>query len=158
MIEIQPKNTVKNEDIEIEKDVTSIDNEHSSYDVGQEHSWIIQSSIPSGIGSGLKYEVRDTLDERLTALRERSVRYLRCALENVPFTEEAAQSEKAMLAPCEKCTGCAACANICAVGAITMVRDKEGFLVPRVDKEKCVGCGVCQQLCRLGALKSGEEA
>ena len=65
-IKIQPKNTVKNEDIEIEKDVTSIDNEHSSYDVGQEHSWIIQSSIPSGIGSGLKYEVRDTLDERLT--------------------------------------------------------------------------------------------
>ena len=96
------------------------------------------------------------MEERLTALRERSVRYLRCALENVPFTEEAAQSEKAMLAPCEKCTGCAACANICAVGAITMVRDKEGFLVPRVDKEKCVGCGRCTAVCP--ALCEAEES
>lgn len=65
-IDIQPKNTVKTDDILIEKDVTKIDNEHDTYDVGENHTWIIQSSIPQGIGTGLKYEVSDTLDERLT--------------------------------------------------------------------------------------------
>lgn len=65
-IEIRPKNDVKGEEIEIEKDVTDIDNEHDTYDVGEHHTWIIQSSIPEGLGTGLKYEITDTLDTRLT--------------------------------------------------------------------------------------------
>ena len=31
------------------------------------------------------------------------------------------------------CTGCTACANICAKGAITMVPNELGFLYPSVD-------------------------
>lgn len=62
----KPKNTIKEEDIEIEKDVTNIDNEHDTYDVGKNHTWIIQSSVPDGIATGKKYEISDTLDSRLT--------------------------------------------------------------------------------------------
>lgn len=66
VIEVSPKNTVIEEDVEIEKDVTEIDNEHDTYDVGENHTWIIQSSIPAGLATGLKYEISDTLDSRLT--------------------------------------------------------------------------------------------
>ena len=65
-ITVNPKNNVENEEIEIEKDVTDIDNEHDTYDIGENHTWIIQSSIPEGMGDGLKYEITDTLDYRLT--------------------------------------------------------------------------------------------
>lgn len=65
-ITAEPKNTTKDEKVEIEKDVTNLDNEHDTFDIGTHHTWIIQSSIPSGIASGKKYEVSDTLDTRLT--------------------------------------------------------------------------------------------
>lgn len=61
-----PKNSVKEEKVEIEKDVADLDNEHGTYDVGQEHTWIIQSSIPATIALAKEYTVRDTLDSRLT--------------------------------------------------------------------------------------------
>lgn len=60
------KNTLHKEKVEIEKDVTRLDNEHDTYDIGENHTWIIQSSIPYGIGVGKQYTVSDTLDSRLT--------------------------------------------------------------------------------------------
>lgn len=45
------------------------------------------------------------------------------------------------------CCGCAACANICAHNAITMVENKKGFIVPSVDEGKCVDCGLCSSIC-----------
>lgn len=65
-VDVYPKNTVIEEDIIIEKDVTEIDNDWSTYDVGQVHTWIIQSSIPAGMATGLKYEITDTLNYQLT--------------------------------------------------------------------------------------------
>lgn len=65
-LNIAPKNDVIEEDVEIEKDVTEIDNDHDTYDVGQVHTWIIQTSIPSGMAQGLKYEITDTLNYQLT--------------------------------------------------------------------------------------------
>lgn len=47
----------------------------------------------------------------------------------------------------EKCTGCAACKNICPVGAIQMQEDEEGFLFPVVDENKCTNCGLCKKSC-----------
>ncbi len=46
-----------------------------------------------------------------------------------------------------RCTGCAACANVCTRQAITMQRDTEGFLQPYIDSEKCVECGLCTKRC-----------
>ena len=45
------------------------------------------------------------------------------------------------------CTGCGACANVCAKAAITMIEDADGFLCPHIDDEKCVDCGLCAKVC-----------
>lgn len=45
------------------------------------------------------------------------------------------------------CTGCAACATVCAKGAIRMLPDDEGFIMPQIDSAVCVGCGRCAKVC-----------
>ena len=40
------------------------------------------------------------------------------------------------------CSGCASCANICPVGAISMTTGKNGFYVPQIDITKCTNCGL----------------
>ena len=45
------------------------------------------------------------------------------------------------------CFGCEACVQTCAVGAITMVADEDGFRYPRIDVAKCLKCGRCRQVC-----------
>ena len=57
------------------------------------------------------------------------------------------QNDALALCPKSRCTGCGACFNRCAKGAISMVPDEEGFAYPKVDAGKCVGCGLCQKAC-----------
>lgn len=45
------------------------------------------------------------------------------------------------------CIGCTACMNRCALNAITMQPDDEGFLYPIIDDAKCAGCGKCKNVC-----------
>ena len=52
--------------MEIEKDVNEIDNDHDTHDVGEIHTWIIQSAIPAGLATGQRYEITDTLNYQLT--------------------------------------------------------------------------------------------
>ncbi len=52
-----------------------------------------------------------------------------------------------ILANRDICTGCMACMNACAKGALTFVKDDEGFLQPYVDTNKCVECGLCERTC-----------
>lgn len=47
----------------------------------------------------------------------------------------------------DKCCGCAACANKCNKGAITIKPNKEGFLHPVVDNTLCAECGLCEKAC-----------
>lgn len=103
IVDVYPKNDIIEEDVEIEKDVTEIDNDHSTYDVGEEHTWIIQSSIPAGLASGKKYEITDALDYRLTL---KSVDKVSVAYDNGTFdaetdpagkTEDAANAETFVL-------------------------------------------------------------
>lgn len=65
-IVVEPKNTVIEEDVEIEKDVNQIDNDHDTHDIGETHTWIIQSSIPTGLANAQKYEITDSLNYQLT--------------------------------------------------------------------------------------------
>ena len=45
------------------------------------------------------------------------------------------------------CYGCGACKDVCPKGAITMERDAEGFLYPKVDESLCVHCHKCRKVC-----------
>ncbi len=48
----------------------------------------------------------------------------------------------------KECCGCAACLNICPVGAIVMEEDEEGFLYPVINKNgKCIECRRCLEVC-----------
>jgi len=45
------------------------------------------------------------------------------------------------------CYGCSACVAVCAVNAIQMQADENGFLYPQIDDAKCVSCNRCKQVC-----------
>lgn len=47
----------------------------------------------------------------------------------------------------KKCSGCAACSNICPTKAIFMRNDSEGFLYPDVDLNLCINCNKCEKVC-----------
>lgn len=49
----------------------------------------------------------------------------------------------------EQCCGCGACEAVCQAGAVSMVRDREGFAYPRTEMSLCVNCGRCRQVCPL---------
>ena len=48
-----------------------------------------------------------------------------------------------------KCTGCLACTQICAVEALHSEKNNEGFYYPVLDSEKCIDCGKCLSGCSL---------
>lgn len=64
-VNVYPKNTVIDEDVDIEKDVIEIDQDQETLDVGEIHTWIIQATIPAGLADAQRYEISDTLDYRL---------------------------------------------------------------------------------------------
>ena len=65
-VKVSPKNTPITEEVILNKDVTAIDNDHDTFAVGEEHSWIIRASLPAGLATATKFAITDTLDHRLT--------------------------------------------------------------------------------------------
>ena len=64
-INIEPKNTaVKGP--EIYKDITCIGKDTDSFNVNEEHTWIIRGEIPADIADAKEYKITDVLDYRLT--------------------------------------------------------------------------------------------
>lgn len=47
----------------------------------------------------------------------------------------------------EKCSGCTACYTICPQSCISMEKDNEGFLYPKVEFSKCIHCNLCEKVC-----------
>lgn len=45
------------------------------------------------------------------------------------------------------CTGCRACEKVCPIGCISIEKNRNGFLEPKVDQKKCIGCGICKATC-----------
>ena len=62
--------------------------------------------------------------------------------------------ENALNIDSSKCCGCFACKDVCPRDAVTIVRDKVGFLYPEIDKEKCISCGLCSRVC---AYRNGND-
>lgn len=55
-----------------------------------------------------------------------------------------------------KCTGCGACANICAHKCIKMLDVGDfGHVMPVIDQSKCVHCGLCSKICPQNNKKLG---
>lgn len=54
-----------------------------------------------------------------------------------------------MIRLCDKidCTGCGSCYNVCPKRSISMEKDLEGFLYPKIDTQTCIECGGCQKAC-----------
>lgn len=49
------------------------------------------------------------------------------------------------------CTGCGACKSVCPKSAISMLRDRAGFLYPIIDTEKCIECGLYSSACHVNS-------
>lgn len=45
------------------------------------------------------------------------------------------------------CTGCSACADVCPRQCINITEDKDGFMMPLINKANCIDCGRCEQIC-----------
>ena len=108
------------------------------------------------VGKGDTAGVQDAIcwsevEQRLEHARRDSVEYLRRALADEPLElrEEPAPQQDGLpkLASHIHCTGCGACASGCPKNAITMERDKEGFLYPVIQEDQCVRCGHCTAIC-----------
>lgn len=57
----------------------------------------------------------------------------------------------------DRCCGCLACMNICPVGAIEKVKDENGFIYPKVNKEKCIECHLCEKVCDFNSQNRKEK-
>ena len=119
----------------------------------------------------------DAVSAALDAARQQSLRYLKAALDDAPYTEETPRKRGFLRrvdlpaggAPCPvspaggaagkarwtppiladhgHCTGCSACASVCPKDALKLERGQEGFSYPAVDPSLCVRCGRCTAVC-----------
>lgn len=55
--------------------------------------------------------------------------------------------KKIILADKQKCSGCAACSDICSKNAISMSYAEELHAYPIIDKLRCISCGRCMSVC-----------
>lgn len=47
----------------------------------------------------------------------------------------------------DSCYGCGSCVASCKQGALTLVVNEKGFLLPKIDRAACNSCGLCSQVC-----------
>lgn len=91
------------------------------------------------------------VEAKLAEARAYSLHWLNAALENAPpLTPASAPEISPQLADRCRCTGCTACAQSCPENAIAMVRDREGFDYPVIDRQLCTHCGRCEAVCPAG--------
>ena len=65
VVNINPKNDIL-PGPEVIKNVTSIDNDLDSFDIGQTHTWILRGGMPVDVAIGKSYVMTDVMSESLT--------------------------------------------------------------------------------------------
>lgn len=104
--------------------------------------------------TGVKSEYAEQIDvycdftqanKCLEKLKKESMGYLQGALKEAICKHDVDKVIPYKITDC--CCGCGACATVCTKGAISIVKDDEGFERCFIDSEKCVGCGQCQTVC-----------
>lgn len=45
------------------------------------------------------------------------------------------------------CSGCLGCVNACPTKAMSVVEDKDGFIIPYISDDLCIDCGKCIKVC-----------
>ena len=90
----------------------------------------------------------DHVREILAQEKQCSEQYIRNAFEKAK-SKKAIKPTGTVALMNDKCTGCAACEEICPTNAISMMLNSKGFYEPSVDKTKCVNCSKCIQSCPL---------
>lgn len=73
VIDLHPKNDIL-PGPEVDKNVTAIDQDSDTVDVGEHHTWIIRGEVPVDIAIGKKYILTDNLDYQLTYAGNPSVK------------------------------------------------------------------------------------
>ena len=93
----------------------------------------------------IKYKINyNKVNKNIDKIRQESKKWL---LSSITYKAEETKDKFVKIEEKDLCCGCTACYSICPKNAISMVRDKDGFLYPEVDKEKCINCGMCKKVC-----------
>lgn len=137
-----------------EKAIISDDGDDSPFN---EKSFSLDMSKATQLGyktSNLEswfWRLMDSYISRALAVHRREgVIEIQKVLQDISFSNKQnwQKFDKTMLAlDGTKCTGCAACMNVCPKDAIKMTTDSRGFIVPQIDSLKCITCGMCKRTC-----------
>lgn len=85
--------------------------------------------------------IKNTLREKVPKYQENSNNLLGEILKRLELFDKKYITSKF------KCTGCMACVNSCPNDAIELIKNEEGFLYTKINKEKCTKCGLCKTIC-----------
>ena len=88
-----------------------------------------------------KKEIKKYLEEKMKVMRKDASQLFE------KMNKKLKELDENHVCDTKKCTGCGACLNSCPKDAITMVENKEGFLVPKIDLKKCIHCDKCRRVC-----------
>ncbi len=99
--------------------------------------------------AGLSHRMIDALPSAednpidYTAVRDNMAPYI---ADSKSFLENALSCKKMPVIE-KNCTGCGVCQAVCSKDAITLIKNREGFLQADINLQKCVSCGLCRKAC-----------
>ena len=57
----------------------------------------------------------------------------------------------------KNCVGCGACKAVCKKDAISLIKNKQGFIKSYIDENKCIDCGLCKKACPTESMPDKNE-
>ena len=57
----------------------------------------------------------------------------------------------------KSCCGCQVCKNICPTQSIRMIKKKDGFIYPSINKNSCINCDKCDNMCPIINFKKNQN-